>query len=155
MTVKSSLMRFLPAFIKNRIQHRPDLHKIFSNTGWLFCDKILRMGINLLLGIMLARYLGPEQFGLLSFTIAFVSLFSVIATFGLNEIVVRDLVNKPDETNTLLGTAFVIQLIGGLLAFLLAIGTISVTRPEDELAKVMVAILGFALVFKSADVVKY
>ena len=36
--------------------------KYFRNTSWLFAEKILRMGIGLLITIWLARYLGPEQF---------------------------------------------------------------------------------------------
>lgn len=40
--------------------------KYFRNTSWLFGEKILRMVVGLFVGIWVARYLGPEQFGLLS-----------------------------------------------------------------------------------------
>ena len=66
--------------------------KYFKNTSWLFAEKILRMVVGLLVGVWVARYLGPEKFGLLSYALSFVGLFSIVATFGLDEIVVRELV---------------------------------------------------------------
>ena len=38
--------------------------KYFKNTSWLFFEKILRMFVGLFIGIWVARYLGPERFGL-------------------------------------------------------------------------------------------
>ena len=66
--------------------------KYFKNTSWLFGEKILRMIVGLFVGIWVARYLGPEQFGLLSYAGAFVGLFTAFATLGLDGIVVRELV---------------------------------------------------------------
>ena len=37
-------MTVIPAFIHRRIAHRPNLVKIVDNIGWLFTDKLLRMG---------------------------------------------------------------------------------------------------------------
>jgi O-antigen/teichoic acid export membrane protein len=128
---------------------------MLTNTGWLLGDKILRMGMGLLVGVWVARYLGPEQFGAINYAMAIVALFGALAGLGLNGIVVRDLVRKPEGTSLTLGTAFVLQLIGGFLAFVLAVVAISIMRPADDLARTMVAILGFALVFKAAEVVKY
>ena len=153
--VTPAWIKLIPALLRARIERRPELQKALTNTGWLFGDQILRMGLGLLVGVWIARYLGPEQFGLLSYAIAFVSLFGAIASLGLNGIVVRDLVKEPDDANTLLGTAFVLQFIGGFLAFGLAIVIIGFARPDDGLTKLMIAVLGFVMVFKSTEVVKY
>lgn len=126
-----------------------------ANTGWLFADRIMRMGVGLVVGVWIARYLGPEQFGLLNYASAFVALFGAIAGLGLNGIVVRDLVKEPETANTTLGTAFVLQLFGGLLAFAIAFLAIRYARPDDSLTQLIVAILGLALVFKASEVVKY
>lgn len=148
-------LKLLHAPLRARIEHRPHLLKALTNTGWLFADRIVRMGIGLLVGVWMARYLGPGQFGLLNYAMAFVALFGAIATLGLNGIVVRDLVKEPENANTTLGTAFLLQAMGGMLAFALAMITISFARPGDTLAKLMVAILAFVLVFKATEVVKY
>jgi PST family polysaccharide transporter len=148
-------LKFVPAPLRARFEHRPHLLKALTNTGWLFGDQILRMAVGLFVGVWIARYLGPEQFGLLNYAMAFVALFGAIASLGLSGIVVRDLVKDPACANTTLGTAFVLQFIGGFLAFGLAIAVIGFARPDDGLAKLMVAVLGFVMVFKSSEVVKY
>lgn len=148
-------LKLIPAPLRARIEHRPELQKVLANTGWLFGDQILRMVVGLLVGVWIARYLGPEQFGFLNYAMAFVALFGAIASLGLGDIVVRDLVKEPDDANTTLGTAFVLQFIGGLLAFGLAIAVISFARPDDNLAWLVVAVLGFVMLFKSTEVVKY
>jgi len=76
--------------------------KYFFNTLWLFAEKILRMFVGLFVGIWVARYLGPEQRGLLSYAQSFVGLFSAIATLGLDGIVVRELVKDPSRRDELI-----------------------------------------------------
>lgn len=151
----ASWLRYLPAPIRARIEQSPNLQKTLTNTGWLFGDKILRMGVGLLVGVWIARYLGPEQFGLLNYAVAIVALFGAVASTGLNGIVVRELLNQPEEANDTLGSSFALQILGGFIAFGLALVAIHWLRPDDALAKLVVAVLGFALVFKATDVVRY
>ena len=141
--------------MRSKIENRPGLTKILDNIGWLFFDKILRMGVGLLVGVWVARYLGPKQFGLLNFALAFVGLFGAIATLGLQGIIVRDIVKKPEESNVILGTGFFLRVVGGLVAFVLILVVISYLRPDDTLAKAIVAILGFTQIIKASEVVKY
>lgn len=148
-------MNLTPAFIRRRIEHRPNLLKIVDNIGWLFFDKILRMGVGLFVGVWIARYLGPEQFGLLSFATAFVGLFGAIATMGLQGIVVRDIVRDPEGKEETLGTAAVLQLIGGLISYGLILASIFWLRADDALAKTIVAILGSMMLFKACEIAVY
>ena len=55
--------------------------KYFANTSWLLGERILRMVISLFVGIYVARYLGPVRYGLLSYTVSFVWLFSSMTSF--------------------------------------------------------------------------
>ena len=108
-------LKFIPQSLQEYIAQHPQVSKIFENIGWLFFDKILRMGFGLLIGVWIARYLGPEQFGLLSFAIALTWLFGAVSTLGLPEIVVRDLIREPDTKLETLGTAAALLLLGTLL----------------------------------------
>lgn len=150
-----ALIRFLPGFIKRRIVSRPNLVKILDNIGWLFFDKILRMGLGLIVGVWVARYLGPEQFGLFNFATAFVGLFGAIAGLGLQSIVVRDIVRDPSGKEETLGTAAALQFVGGLITYGLILVTICWLRADDALAKVIVAILGSMMLFKTSEVAVY
>lgn len=148
-------MNIIPPFIRRRIVHRPNLLKIVDNISWLFFDKILRMGVGLFVGVWMARYLGPEQFGQFSFAIAFVGLFGAFSNLGLPGIVVRDIVRNPECKEETLGTAAILQFLGGIIAYGLILVTIFWLRPEDSLAKTLVTILGSMMLFKVSDVAVY
>lgn len=148
-------MNIVPAFVRRRIAHRPNMVKIVDNMGWLLFDKVLRMGVGLLVGVWIARYLGPEQFGLFSYASAFVGMFGAVAGLGLQSIVVRDVVRDPLCKEETLGTAAVLQMVGGLLAYGCVMGTIFGLRPDDTLAKLLVAILGSVMLFKFSEVAVY
>lgn len=109
----------------------------------------------MLAGVWVARYLGPQQFGLFSFATAFIGLFSWIAGLGLQNIVVRDIVRDPKCKEETLGTAAVLQLAGGVLAYGLILCAIFWLRPNDALAKWLVAILGTMMLFKASEVAMY
>ena len=150
-----ALNKFLPSFIRARLEGRTALQKIMANTGWLLIDKIIRMGVGLLVGVWVARYLGPAQFGLYSYSVAFVSLFSAFATLGVDGIVVRDIVRDPSCKDETLGTAFVLKLIGGALTFLLVVGAISLLRPHDRLTQWLVGITAVGMVFQAFDTIDF
>ena len=80
--------------------------KYFANTSWLLGERVLRMAISLFVGIYVARYLGPERFGLLSYANSFVGIFLALATLGLDDVVVREIVKTPELREKLLGTSF-------------------------------------------------
>jgi PST family polysaccharide transporter len=113
------------------------------------------MGVGLLVGVWVARYLGPEQFGLFSFASTFVGMFGAIAGLGLQGIVVRDIVRDPACKEETLGTAALLLFIGGLLAYGLILCAIFWLRPADSMAKTLVAILGSTMLFKASEVAVY
>ncbi len=149
------LLRFLPVKLRRNLEKRHGLTNILNNIIWLFFDKFIRLGVGLLVGVWIARYLGPEQFGLLNYALAFVTLFTAVASLGLNSIVVRDLVQDPANADTTMGTSFVLSVLGGFSAFCLSLLAISYARPDDELAKFIVVLLSLLMVFKATDVVRY
>ena len=126
--------------------------KYFKNTSWLFGEKILRMIVGLFVGIWVARYLGPEQFGLFSYAQSFVGLFIAIATLGLDGIVIRELVNDERRRDELIGTAFYLKLMGAFLVLLILFMTINFTSNEKE-TNTLVFIIASATIFQSFNVV--
>ncbi|NMF63047.1 flippase [Brasilonema octagenarum] len=129
------------------------LRAIIANTGWLFADRILRMGVGLLVGVWIARYLGVQQYGLLNYAIAFVSLFSPFATLGLDNVVVRDLVRDSSHKKQILGTTFWLKLLGGVGSVLLSVGFICLIRQDENSTVWLVAILATAGIFQALDTI--
>ena len=88
--------------------------RILNNISWLFFDKMIRMFGGLAVGIWVARYLGPERFGILNYGLAFVAMFSFLPNLGLDQIVVRDVTKYSEKTDQILGSSLVLKLSGSL-----------------------------------------
>jgi len=126
--------------------------KYFKNTSWLFGEKILRMFVGLFVGIWIARYLGPEQFGLFSYAQSFVGLFTAIATLGLDGIIIRELVKDESKRDVLLGTAFSLKLIGAFGVLILLAVAVNFTS-NDHFTNALIFIIASATIFQSLNVV--
>lgn len=136
------------------LRHHAGFMKYFKNTSWLFAEKILRMAVGLFVGVWVARYLGPEQYGLLSYAGSFVTLFTIIATLGLDGIVPRELVKDEADRDRLLGTAFGLKLGGAILA-LGVLGIAVQFTSNDSYTNVLVFIIASATVFQSFNVIDF
>lgn len=130
------------------------LRRYGANTSWMLGEKILRMFVGLFVGIWVARYLGPEQFGLLSYAQSFVFLFTAIATLGMDGIVVRELVKDETRRKELLGTAFGLKFIGAILILPVLWLAVQLTS-NDTYTNLLVFIIASATIFQSFNVIDF
>jgi PST family polysaccharide transporter len=140
--------------IKNFFVTRESLKQILLNILWQFFDKVIRLGVGVYISIWLARYFGPTQYGQYSYALAFVGIFSGLATFGLGGIVVRSLVNREHGPGTILGTAYSLHLLGSILCMFL-IYICSIYQVTDKLTQELIYILSFGLIFQTSVVIRY
>lgn len=130
----------------------PGFLMYFKNTSWLLIERIFRLTVSFLVGVWVVRYLGPEEYGLFSYTQSFVSLFSVIASLGIDEIVTRELVKNPTKRDILLGTAFGLKLVGvGLMLFMLGLGIF--ISGNDFYTNTLILIIASSVIFQSFNVI--
>ena len=145
----------IKSLISRKLSHRPTLARIIENISWLFLDKVLRMGFGLLVGVWVARFLGPDKFGLINFATAFTSLFGAIAILGLPGVVVRDLIRDPNSKELTLGSAGCLHFIGGVFSYCLIMIVIAFLRPDDDLSRTVVAIIASMMFFKISEISVY
>lgn len=124
----------------------PGTRQIIGNVGWLFAERILSMAIAFGVGIYVMRYLGSENFGILSYSLSFVSLFGSVATLGLQSIVVRNIVREESATNEILGTVLLLRLIGAAMAMTLVIVAIFCLEQQSQV-RLLTIIISFQLLF--------
>jgi len=94
--------------------------KIIANSFFLLLDRGLRLVVSFAVGIWVARFYGPEQFGQLNYVLATASLFGSLSSLGFDDIVPRDMaaLDHGDITRAeMQKTALLLRLLGGLLAF--------------------------------------
>lgn len=135
-------------FGKKQLFSQPNLDRYFSNTVWILLEKGLRVLDGFFIGIWLARYLGPSEFGILSYAESFIYLFAAIAALGLDQIVVRELVNNGSKRDEILGTTLGLRFIGFIVMFSLIV---SVTQFLDNtaLTNTMIFIIALSIGLQS------
>ena len=127
--------------------------KILRNISWAVFGKLIGILNGLFIGVFIARYLGPESFGLMSYIIGYVALFSVISSFGLDNIEIRELSKKSVKVTELLGTAFRLRLIFSFLTILLIFITLLIFE-SDSFTVIMVMIYSSSLLLGSLNVIR-
>jgi O-antigen/teichoic acid export membrane protein len=105
-------------------------------------------------GIWVARYLGPDQFGLFSYAQSFVGLFTALATLGLDGIVVRELVKNENRKVELISTTFWLKIIGTIGVFIVLAIAINFTS-NDSYTNTLVFIIASATIFQSFNVIDF
>ncbi len=155
MHTNHAIINFLPFFIKRRLAGRAYLQNILANTGWLFADRILRMVVGLFVGVWIARYMGPEQFGVYNYALVFVGMFSALSNLGLDGIVVRNVVRDSASKDTILGTAFFLKFAGGIITLIVSVGAIMALRPGDSVTGWLVGITAVGTIFQAFDTIDF
>jgi len=136
------------------IKDHPGFRKYFANTSWLMGERILRMAVSLFVGIFVARYLGPERYGLLSYANSFVGIFIVLGTLGLDDIIVRELVKTPEQQEKILGSSFLLKLVGTLLMWMAILAAVPFTK-NDFQTNILIIIIAFGAVFQAFNVIDF
>ena len=128
-------------------------YKYFKNTAWLLFGKILSM----LLGLIIARYLGPSYFGELNFAIAFTALFMALGTLGLDSFIVKELIHHPKKNYEILGTTFWMRIGVNLLLLPLCVLAYALLYKDfffsETSTGILIAICSFVYLFRSFQVI--
>ena len=112
------------------------------------------MFVGIFIGVWVARYLGPEEFGLYQYAHAFVALFLVISTLGLDEIVTRELVKDESKRDKLLGTAFSLKLAGAFSVIFFLFIAVNLTS-NDSQTNTLIFIIASVTIFQSFNVIEF
>ena len=127
-------------------------HSTAANALWLIFGRLAQGGLSLLVGILTARFLGPEDYGLLHYAAGFTAFFAPFCTLGLPAVLVRELTEKPEAEGTLLGTAFALEALGSLCSAGTILLLVSLLHPEDAVMAAVVGLSCAAMVLRSPEV---
>lgn len=122
--------------------------RILKNTSVLVFTQLLQHGISLLLYVVIARHLGEQVFGKFNLGLALGGLYVVLADYGMNVLLVRELANARERAGVLLSTALILKsaLILGTLVVLALTAILMRPLPAD---RILIVILGAGLCVRS------
>lgn len=123
-------------------------NRILGNSLTIYIGKITSLLITFFIFIHLANYLGETLYGRLSFAITYVSTFTVIVNFGINQIVVREIAGGRGNPEMLLGAGIIIKAIMTFLSLFIADTIVFICNYPKETA-IAIWVISLNLVLSS------
>lgn len=128
-------------------------NRIIRNVGWSLAAKVTSLVGSLLVGIFVARYLGPDQYGLMNYVVSFNHLFLIIATFGFDNIEIREEAKNEGERDRILGTVFQMRMALSLIT-IMAICCVSCINETDRETFILIVVYSISVVMSPFDVIR-
>ena len=117
---------------------------VTRNTGWLMLGNTVSKIFFLVAGVIAARYLGTEAYGIYSFATFLAFIFAVLADSGLQTILVREISRDNSKASRYFGCALLLKGMLTLLALLLLSCTIALMGLSPiQIQAVLVAMAAF------------
>jgi PST family polysaccharide transporter len=129
--------------------------KLVSNTLWLMADKLIPLGMLFAVNILVARYLGAEDFGRLSVLIALVSFLLPLVSLGLSNAVTREVVNQVRPEGVIIGTVVAFRALAALIASGLIVLYFLIAEGFSSQTSWLITLMSLALIFQSLNVVEF
>ena len=126
--------------------------KYFHNTLWMFLTYGLRLFTGFFVGLWLARYLGPTEYGIYNYVISLTTIFITIASFGTIEVIVKRILHSAEKEYEVLKTGFDLRLLLSLILILLLWLYAYLFETSSEVQS-FILISSFALFFQPFEVV--
>lgn len=130
-------------------------NKEVKNAGWLIGGRVVQMLVSLVVGVLTARYLGPDNYGLINYGTAFVTFFAALSTLGLNSVIVKDFVDHPDEQAETLGSALLMRVVSSVLSVIMIVEIVSILDHGEPITIVVVALCSVGSIFHVFEVFNY
>ncbi|HWR28388.1 MAG TPA: flippase, partial [Negativicutes bacterium] len=128
------------------------MRQVGTNFVWLLSEKVFRILFGVLIGAWVARFLGPYEYGVLSYAMAFVGIIAPLSGLGLDSIVIRELILSPDSNAEILGTSFCLRAIGGIAIALLSLAGAMIFHGHDTTMVWLIGIFGFSVFLQVIDI---
>ena len=126
---------------------------IIENLYWSVMGKVVTLLSGLIVGIIVARYLGPEKYGLMNYVISYVFLFHIFAVFGLDAIEIREEARKAESYQKIIGTAFTLKVAFALVFMVLTILT-SWLMDGNPYTTLLIAIYSLTIALNAFNVIR-
>lgn len=130
-------------------------NRTVKNAGWMIGEKILQMLISLVVSLLTARYLGPSNYGLINYASSFTAFFASFCTLGINSLMVKEFVDRPEEEGEVLGTALLMRTVASLLSALTIICVVSMIDRDEPETILVVCLCSVGMVFQVFDAFRY
>lgn len=130
-------------------------NSVFTNAAWIIGCKIMQSLINLLIGLLTARYLGPSNYGVITYVASIVAFALPIMQLGLKQTLVKELIQAPDQEGQILGTALVINVVSSILCMIGSVAFVAFVDAGETETVLVCLLYSLTLLFQATEMIQY
>ncbi len=128
---------------------------VLSNAKWIISCKIAQSVIQLIIGMISARYLGPSNYGLINYAASIVSFFMPLMQLGLNAILVHELLESPEKEGEIMGTSLLINIFSSVFCMFGVFGISYLLNPNEGVTVIVCALYSTSILFAAIEMMQY
>lgn len=130
-------------------------NRILQNAKWIIVCKIVQSLIQMIIGMITARYLGPSNYGLISYAGSVVAFAVPIMQLGMRSTLVQEYVTQPEKEGIVLGTSLALNLLCSVACIIGVICFSLVANSGEKSTIVVCALYSISLSFQAIEMLQY
>lgn len=127
--------------------------KTVKGVGWSAADAFLAQGVSFIVGLVLARLLSPEEYGLIGIVLIFTTILLSVVDCGFSNALIRKLKVTEEDYDTLF--IFNILISFAMYGLLYASAPFIADFFERPQLVSLTRVMGLLLIFQSLSIVQY
>lgn len=143
---------YLPPGVKEFVERHPKFRRVLAGFSYLFSERILKIIIGVFVHALLARHLGPDHFGKLSYVVKTVTIFFVFGSFGVDELIIKHLLEARYSEEDIYKTVIRIRLKMSLIGLLVLATCLIIFNPEGWLFSLITLLYGMNIFLQAFNV---
>ena len=130
-------------------------NRVFKNAAWIIGCKIMQSLLNLVIGLLTARYLGPSNYGIISYVGSVVAFAAPIMQLGLKQTLIKELIQSPEREGQILGTALVMNVVSSVFCMLGCVAFVAIADAGEKETILVCALYSLTLLFQATEMTQY
>lgn len=128
--------------------------KFTINAFWIMLGRIFQIVLTFITTMLVSRYLGPTEYGQITLAFSYVAIFMPIANLGLNDIIVKELIDNKDRNNEIIGTTIIVRMASSFLS-MIAVFVIIRVMSNNPILPYLGLIQAISLLFQTCECIMY
>ena len=132
-----------------------ETRRVLNNAKWIILCKVFQSLMQLAVGMLCARYLGPSNYGLINYAASIVAFAMPLMKLGFDATLVHALVQEPDQERKIMGTAMVLNLLSALACMGGVFAFVSVVDHSEPVTIWVCVLYSLSLLTTALEMVQY
>lgn len=130
------------------------MNRLLHNTTWMMINQIFQLAVSFFVGVATVRYLGPSNYGEITYIASYVSFFSSFTYLGLETVIINRLIFYKERDGEVIASATFLRFLAGLIS-VLSISVLVYYMDHDPQLLKIAGIMSLRLLFSAFNTVDY